>query len=421
MPAPSLLVPPLEVVNVTCGQTVEIKLYNNTCANESEVSFNALLPRVAYAITCTAGGTLSGGGTIPHFTKGGPLGYVHTALQTLTYTAPATLPSCLTTPIDVVRAEARGFTRDLLIRVSCGGPVGQAATPTLSPTGGTFIDVGGTSVPVKVNAATSTPGATIRMTTDGSDPGPTSPARSSVDLPNNLTTTEQTIVKARAFADGLEPSGVAQQTYSIKASQPVLAPKGGTFQGPVTVSITSATPGAQIRYTINGSPPSPASLLYSAPFVVPCNTVVRAAVFKDRVVRSEEVQETYDCGLPTCVDFVAFFLSTFAVESDPGGHAPFVNLQSATLTTSVNGSNLSVSGNHPSTVSASGPFDPAFCKGTATGVGTVAGFNGITCRYELTLTFPYSSLLGTYTCGIGGGLPGNLPIRYGVTGTRQGP
>lgn len=412
---------PVEIIDVTCGETREINLYNNTCANESEVTFNGLMARLAWSITCTAGGTLSRTGTIPHWAAGGAFGVTYTPLNKLTYTAPASLPSCLLNPIDIVRAEARGFTRDLLFRVSCGGPTGPAATPTLSPPGGTFIDTGGSSVPVKVNALTSTPGATIRLTTDGSDPGATAPASGSVDLPNNLTTTEQTIVKARAFRDDLTPSGVAQQTYVIKAATPALSPPGGTFPSAPTVAITSSTPGGQIRTTLDGSVPTTTSTRYEGPIQVPCGKTLTAAVFKDRVVRSDPAAGTYGCtGQTSCSDLAGVFLAFFTVDSDPGVHAPFVNLEAATLTTSVAPANLTISGNQASTVTGTGPLNTSTCTGSATGLGVIAGFPGIRCDYE-NVKLSGSQLTGSYTCGVGGGLPGNQPIRYLFTGTRQGP
>jgi hypothetical protein len=414
-------VSPVEVLDVTCGETREINLYNNTCANESEVSFNAAIPRLAWSITCTAGGTLSRTGTIPHWTGGGAVALTYTPLTKLTYTAPPSVPNCFTTPIDVVRAEARGFTRDLLFRVSCDGPAGPAATPTLSPPGGTFLDTGGSSVPVKVNAFTSTPGATIRLTTDGSDPGTASPGTGSVDLPNNLTTTEQTVVKARAFRDDLTPSGVAQQTYVIKAAAPALSPPGGTFPSAPTVAITSSTPGGEIRYTLDGSIPTASSARYEGPFQVPCGKTLTAAVFKDRVVRSDPAAGTYTCtGQTACSDLAGVFLALFTVDSDPGVHAPFVNLEAATLTTSVAPANLTVSGNQASTVTGTGPLNTSTCTGFATGTGVIAGFPGIRCDYE-NVMLSAGQLTGSYTCGVGGGLPGNQPIRYLFTGTRQGP
>lgn len=420
VPPPSLLVPYVEKVTVPCGATQEISLYNNTCDPDSEVTLNGAYGRVAWAVPCVAGGTLSRTGTVPHYTGTGSR-YAYQKELRLTYTAPPSLPDCFTTPTDVIQAEARGETRWILVTVTCGS-TGQAATPTLSPPGGATIDVGGGSVPVRVNAATSTPGATIRMTTDGSDPGPSSPPRSSVEFSVNLTTPEYTMVRARAFADGLEPSGLATELYAIRASEPVLTPAGGTFPSPPTVTISTSTPGAQIRYTLDFTIPTPSSPLYTGPVTVPCRGTLRAMAFKDRVNPSPEAWGQYVCDAtpPPCNDLIGFFLSTFVVESDPGGHAPFVNLQSATLTTSASGSTLSVSGNSPSTVSASGALNTTTCTGSATGTGTIAGFPGIRCDYE-NVKITGGALTGTYTCGVGGGLPGNLPIRYGFTGTRQGP
>lgn len=76
---------------------------------------------------------------------------------------------------------------------------------------------------------------------------------------------------------------------------PVISPNGGTFASAQTVSLSSTTSGAAIRYTIDGTDPTSASPLYSAPFSIaaPGKTVkaiglktgmgdslVAAAVFK---------------------------------------------------------------------------------------------------------------------------------------------
>ncbi|MBN2830461.1 MAG: lamin tail domain-containing protein [Candidatus Cloacimonetes bacterium] len=62
-------------------------------------------------------------------------------------------------------------------------------------------------------------------------------------------------------------------------AMPVMSPNGGIFTDPVTVSITSATQGAQIYYTLDGSEPSETSTLYSAPFVVSTTTTVKTKAF----------------------------------------------------------------------------------------------------------------------------------------------
>jgi hypothetical protein len=56
----------------------------------------------------------------------------------------------------------------------------------------------------------------------------------------------------------------------------VLSPAGGTFGGSVTVSMTSATSGATIRYTTDGSDPSGAATVYTGPIVLTANTTVKA-------------------------------------------------------------------------------------------------------------------------------------------------
>jgi hypothetical protein len=60
---------------------------------------------------------------------------------------------------------------------------------------------------------------------------------------------------------------------------PVITPGGGSFTGGVSVSMQTATSGASIRYTLDGSVPTSNSTLYSAPFNVRANTVVTAQGF----------------------------------------------------------------------------------------------------------------------------------------------
>ena len=63
------------------------------------------------------------------------------------------------------------------------------------------------------------------------------------------------------------------------AAAPVISPPGGLQSSPVSVSMSSSTPNAQIRYTLDGSLPSSSSTLYSAPFTVSSTTTVKAITF----------------------------------------------------------------------------------------------------------------------------------------------
>ena len=66
------------------------------------------------------------------------------------------------------------------------------------------------------------------------------------------------------------------RSSSVTAT-PALAPKGGQYPQAQTVTISDATPGAAIHYTIDGSSPTEESPVYSLPLSgLPSGTVVRA-------------------------------------------------------------------------------------------------------------------------------------------------
>jgi hypothetical protein len=74
-------------------------------------------------------------------------------------------------------------------------------------------------------------------------------------------------------------SGAGGSGQSGAAAAPALSPVGGTFGGSVTVTMTSATGGAAIHYTTDGSDPTVASPVYSTPLVLTSNTTVKALAF----------------------------------------------------------------------------------------------------------------------------------------------
>jgi hypothetical protein len=77
---------------------------------------------------------------------------------------------------------------------------------------------------------------------------------------------------------------------------PAMSPQGGTFGVPVEVSLTVREPGADIRYTLDGSVPGPSDMRYDKPIKLTEPAVLRARAFKDGFTRSITSQEVFIVG-----------------------------------------------------------------------------------------------------------------------------
>ena len=101
-----------------------------------------------------------------------------------------------------------------------------------------------------VTISTTTPGASIRYTTDGSTPSSTAGIVYSgpVSVSSNLT------LKAVAYGSGLTDSAVGSAAYTItiQAATPTFNPPAGSYSSTQSVTISTTTAGASIRYTTDG-------------------------------------------------------------------------------------------------------------------------------------------------------------------------
>ncbi|WP_410666481.1 chitobiase/beta-hexosaminidase C-terminal domain-containing protein [Amycolatopsis sp. cmx-4-68] len=77
---------------------------------------------------------------------------------------------------------------------------------------------------------------------------------------------------------------------------PTFSPPGGTYSSAQTVTISSATSGATIRYTVDGSTPTASSTLYSGPISVPNSRTVNAIALKSGSTTSPVSSATYTIG-----------------------------------------------------------------------------------------------------------------------------
>lgn len=74
---------------------------------------------------------------------------------------------------------------------------------------------------------------------------------------------------------------------------PAITPPGGAISGTVTVSITSATSGAEIRYTTNGDEPDEFDALYTGPLSIGASVTLKARGFKTGRTASETVTAVF--------------------------------------------------------------------------------------------------------------------------------
>ena len=139
----------------------------------------------------------------------------------------------------------------------------------ISPESGTVFETS-----QKVVISSSWPEAVIHYTTDGSEPTAASPVFKKFNV------TGKTTVKAIAIVDGYPSSEVVSATYGVgKVCSPVLtcSDTSWTFaEGAVDVAMSCSTKDVQIRYTLDGSMPTSASMLYSGPISIDRTTTIRA-------------------------------------------------------------------------------------------------------------------------------------------------
>ena len=87
---------------------------------------------------------------------------------------------------------------------------------------------------------------------------------------------------------------VFSDTITVKVDNPVFTPAGGNFNSPFAVSITCTTPGAEIRYTTDGSQATEISNLYKGiPILINSAATITAKAFKSGWPSSDPVSAVY--------------------------------------------------------------------------------------------------------------------------------
>ena len=168
----------------------------------------------------------------------------------------------------------------------------RVATPTFSPVAAEYT--ANQTVAISVDTA----GAIIHYTQNGVDPtesDPTIASGSSVVISVSQT------LKAKAWKTGVLSSVIGSAAYTLKVVTPTISPATGTYTSARTVTMSTTTPGATLRYTATatGEDPTESSTLYTGSFTVGTYTIVKAVGFKTGWSPSTVATKTYTMNFGT--------------------------------------------------------------------------------------------------------------------------
>lgn len=187
-----------------------------------------------------------------------------------TYSAPVTVASSLTLK---ALGTLAGYVNST---VSSAAYVinGQAATPTFSPAAGSYGPA------QSITIASTTVGATLCFTTDGSTPTANGSGTCTHGTTYSAPVTVSTSLTLQAVASeaGFTDSAVGSAAYTINgaAATPTFSPAAGTYTSAQSVTISDSTSGSTIYYTLDGSTPTTSSPVYTAVISVATTTTVKA-------------------------------------------------------------------------------------------------------------------------------------------------
>jgi hypothetical protein len=105
---------------------------------------------------------------------------------------------------------------------------------------------------------------------------------------------------------------------------PTFSPVAGSYTTAQQVTITTATAGASIRYTLDGSTPTASSLLFSAPINVAASTTINAIGIKSGSTNSAVASASYTIGVAQ---------ATCPVQSDTPNFGPNVRIFDPSMAT----------------------------------------------------------------------------------------
>lgn len=184
-----------------------------------------------------------------------------------------------------------GFTKNMWTthKTGSGTPpiiITPLPNPVIQPSSGYF------ETAQTVTMTTSTSGASIYYTLDGS-----APSNSSTLYNGPFTVSSTKTIKAITYdAAATNTSAVVTTQLTFSSSPPTFSPSPGGYSTAQNVTLSTTTANAVIRYTTDGNEPTAASPVFSTPIPVSATTTLKAAAFKSGLDASPTSTGVYAIG-----------------------------------------------------------------------------------------------------------------------------
>ncbi|MCL2434945.1 MAG: chitobiase/beta-hexosaminidase C-terminal domain-containing protein [Lentimicrobiaceae bacterium] len=115
----------------------------------------------------------------------------------------------------------------------------------------------------------------------------------SINIPGNARIRISKQVQSGSTSVNIDDIYITDFNQAGHVAAPIFTPPGGSYTGTVNVTIASATEGATIRYTLNGTDPDESSTLYSAPIAISTQTTLKAKAWKEGMEASPITTANY--------------------------------------------------------------------------------------------------------------------------------
>jgi len=143
--------------------------------------------------------------------------------------------------------------------------------------------------------------------------------------PASIASPQMVAATATSTVDGVTAASATINLLPSAVSPPAFSPSAGAYTSAQSVTISTTTPGASIRYTTDGSTPSEtAGTLYSSAIAIGSTTTISAIAYESGFPDSAVTAATYTIAGSSTISLVQFTHSypgnavTFASNNTPG-------------------------------------------------------------------------------------------------------